>query len=1036
MFRQYVLDRIDVGADDLENVSGRESGDKILSPNEISRVLKINVGKYQYYESGTSSYKGIKSLVGVKYFTRLQDLDCSGQELTGVNVSGLTSLTYLTCDGNSNMTYLNVEGCTNLGSIWCYDCALEGELDLSEIGVSQLRCYNNPELTVKLPVIASDRLGIAYLYAEGIKAVGPLNATTLGASLRTFNCPNLTRTDDWTLDLSGEFTIYVTRIDVSGNPTLKEIKWNSTSQGQTFAALDSLNISGTQIDVQPLINTLTERSGNPEEFFANAMVNGITTLDVSKFTNLRTLELSGDAMTSITLPSTMAEYSDASVTLANNKFTTLPAIPTNAKYVILAGNELTTLPTIPATVTRLDVSDNNFETLDVSGLTALQYLYTNDNNLTTLDVTQNTDLTYLRVENNENMATLSLAGLEKLSHLDISGTKVPLSVAPTTLFELHADKMAYALTTADFSSYQQLHTLHISNNPSLTTLTLQSSDKDYLVSSMIYATDNALTSVTMSNAYNIYFDNNKLATLDLSGCDEEYPIYGTVSLTGQTLGTTFALAGSDGAWTLNFADVVGSGNVANVQDVTGYASDNTSITPTVSGGVYTFATAPTRVAYKYNTGGKKVKKTDPTDSESDPQITYEDVLMDVSFTVSNGSEPVVVAPTLSVSSQTLYLTAGVEMTAFTIRATAGSDLRWSTSGNLPSGVTGVAASDNLSFTISGTPAASTAGQTFSYEVTATNTAGEAKATITLSVAKVVTVDEINNMTSEQKAAETNLQITGNVEDSATLLEGFTNLEMADLSQANFTTGTVTLPETNNLESLNLSGNATVKNVDVGSTGGKLTTINLINCTELEEADVSNTQATTLNVTGCEKLTTLKAEAADGNGKIREITGLEDCAATLEELDISGNSLLWLDLTNFGKLTSNATDLSGQKRSGWVVSTIINWATFFTGGSFTTSDVNTAAPDANNVTITSASKNGSNVGFTTENGQTTFDSEPDTFTYEYNAKDGLNKMDVTISGSGGDDNDNNLRNSGGGCNNGLGAGVFSVLALMFSTFKKK
>ena len=524
------------------------------------------------------------------------------------------------------MTYLNVEGCTNLGTIWCYDCALEGELDLSELPVSQLRCYNNPELTVKLPVIASDRLGIAYLYAEGIKAVGPLNATTLGASLRTFNCPNLTRTDEWTLDLSGEFTIYVTRIDVSGNPTLKEIKWNSTSQGQTFASIETLNISGTQIGVQPLIDTLTERSGNPEEFYANAMVNGITTLDVSKFTNLRTLELSGDAMTSITLPATMAEYSDASVTLANNKFTTLPAIPTNAKYVILAGNELTTLPTIPATVTRLDVSGNNFETLDVSGLTALQYLYVNDNNLTTLDVTQNTDLAYLRVENNENMTELSLAGLEKLSHLDISVTKIPLSVAPTTLFELHADRMAYNLTAADFSTIQQLHTLHISNNPSLT-----------------------------------------------------------------------------------------------------------------------------------------------------------------------------------------------------IRATAGSNLRWSTSGTLPSGVTGAAASDNLNFTISGTPATSTAGQNFTYEITATNTAGEAKATITLSVARLATVDEINNMTPEQKAAENNLQITSdtNIEDLATLLEGFTNLEALDLTQA--TINTVTLPTRNNLETLNLSGNTTVKTVDVGSTGGKLTT---------------------------------------------------------------------------------------------------------------------------------------------------------------------------------------------------------------------
>lgn len=46
------------------------------------------------------SGKNIKSLGGIRFFTALEELDCSNNELTALNVSGCTALTWIACWGN------------------------------------------------------------------------------------------------------------------------------------------------------------------------------------------------------------------------------------------------------------------------------------------------------------------------------------------------------------------------------------------------------------------------------------------------------------------------------------------------------------------------------------------------------------------------------------------------------------------------------------------------------------------------------------------------------------------------------------------------------------------------------------------------------------------------------------------------------------------------------------------------------------------------------------------------------------------------
>jgi len=56
--------------------------------------------------------------LNVQGLTALQTLDCSGNLLTALNVQGLTALKKLSCGGNQ-LTALNVQGLTALQTLWC-----------------------------------------------------------------------------------------------------------------------------------------------------------------------------------------------------------------------------------------------------------------------------------------------------------------------------------------------------------------------------------------------------------------------------------------------------------------------------------------------------------------------------------------------------------------------------------------------------------------------------------------------------------------------------------------------------------------------------------------------------------------------------------------------------------------------------------------------------------------------------------------------------------------------------------------------------
>ena len=118
-FRHYLLEYYEFGEDG------------ILTDKEIKNTTTLEV-----------DWEGIKNLKGIEYFTALIVFDCQGNDITELDLSKNTKLTYLDCSYNE-LTKLNISNCTSLDTMFCYRNQLT-ELDVSNnTALIYLDCYNN-----------------------------------------------------------------------------------------------------------------------------------------------------------------------------------------------------------------------------------------------------------------------------------------------------------------------------------------------------------------------------------------------------------------------------------------------------------------------------------------------------------------------------------------------------------------------------------------------------------------------------------------------------------------------------------------------------------------------------------------------------------------------------------------------------------------------------------------------------------------------------------------------------------------------------
>ena len=323
------------------------------------------------------SQLGITDLTGIEAFVLLDSLDCSNNQIAGLDVSANIGLTYLDCSGAiggwfgpSNLSSINVTGLNNLTYLDCGANILVS-LDVStNTSLNYLDCSS-----------ACVDVGIGGFYGA------------------------LTN-----LNLSG--AIALTYLDCSLDDTGFPPGPGSVAQS-SFGYLDvSTNTALTYINCSGNVLTSLDVSANT----------ALTYLDVSANTALTSLQFWGNQLTSLNVSSCTALFY---LNCMGNQLTSLnvsscPALTTlNCAY-----NQLTSLDVLAnALLTNLDCENNSLTSLSVSACTALTSLHCAFNQLTSLDVLANVLLTNLECRNNS-LTSLDVSACIALDHLNCTNNQL------------------------------------------------------------------------------------------------------------------------------------------------------------------------------------------------------------------------------------------------------------------------------------------------------------------------------------------------------------------------------------------------------------------------------------------------------------------------------------------------------------------------------------------------------------------------------------------------------------------------------------
>ena len=233
--------------------------DGIITDDEISEIKEIEICRNIF----DPDYEEVTTLTGIEHFFALEELNCSGNQLTGLNVSKNTKLRVLDC-GHNQLTTLDVSKNTELKNLYCSNNQLT-TLDVSKnTELRDLFCWSN-QLTT-LDVSKNTKLW------EILCDINQL--TTLDVSKNT------------ELMILRCASNQLTTLDVSKNT---ELTW-LTCGGNQLTTLDvSRNTKLSKLECYHSQLTTLDVSKNTELKTLNCYNNQLTTLDVSKNTKLRWL---------------------------------------------------------------------------------------------------------------------------------------------------------------------------------------------------------------------------------------------------------------------------------------------------------------------------------------------------------------------------------------------------------------------------------------------------------------------------------------------------------------------------------------------------------------------------------------------------------------------------------------------------------------------------------------------------------------------------------------------------------------------------
>lgn len=126
--------------------------------NPGDQYLEIDNTRGGLYLSGAN----ISDLTGINAFVNLKQLIVSYNNLTTINVSGISTLQWIECQGNQ-LTTLNLSSNTNLQQVWCQQNQLTSLVLPSSPSLFGVWCYSNQLATLNL----NNNTGITQLFIQG-----------------------------------------------------------------------------------------------------------------------------------------------------------------------------------------------------------------------------------------------------------------------------------------------------------------------------------------------------------------------------------------------------------------------------------------------------------------------------------------------------------------------------------------------------------------------------------------------------------------------------------------------------------------------------------------------------------------------------------------------------------------------------------------------------------------------------------------------------------------------------------------------------
>ena len=328
------------------------------------------------------SQLNIADLTGIEAFVALDSLDCSRNQIAGLDVSSNLALTYLDCSYN-----LGVDAYQNEYFIYYY---YMDSLDVSaNIALTILKCNNNGLLSINTTGLT----GLTYLDCS--------NNGRLNFSSSPGEAP-------------GYYVISTPIFDFASNVALAYLNCSSNglssldvSENAALTYLDCSNYSSTNGEGDFIgggtLSSL-DFSSNVTLVYLNCSNNFSSSLNVSGNVALTSLYCSSNGLSSLDVSSNLAlTYLDCSY----NQIDSLDVSANNA-------------------LTDLNCSFNQLTSLDLNQNTALTDLNCSFNQLTSLDLSQNTALTGLWCPFNE-LTSLNVKNGNNINMLYFFAVQNPIS---------------------------------------------------------------------------------------------------------------------------------------------------------------------------------------------------------------------------------------------------------------------------------------------------------------------------------------------------------------------------------------------------------------------------------------------------------------------------------------------------------------------------------------------------------------------------------------------------------------------------------